>query len=91
MFWNRTQEADTIRSGEGGGSMLQAGKLLLIVGAVCLLAGLILIYGGRIIPLGKLPGDIYIKKGAFSFYFPLATSVVLSAAVTLILWLISKK
>jgi len=71
--------------------MLNAGRVLLIIGAMCILAGIVVIYGGRIIPFGKLPGDIYIKKGNFGFYFPLTTSVAISIAITLILWLISKK
>jgi hypothetical protein len=37
------------------------------------------------VPFGRLPGDVYIRRGSFSFYFPLATSIILSLLVTLLL------
>jgi len=65
-------------------------KLLIISGIILVVAG-ILIYFGKNIPfLGRLPGDIHIKKENFSFHFPIATSIILSILITLILYLIGK-
>ena len=63
------------------------GRLLIILGVVLILAGLLLTYGGRIPWLGKLPGDIRIERENVSFYFPLATSVLVSLLFSLLLWL----
>ncbi|MDX9708641.1 DUF2905 domain-containing protein [Trichloromonas acetexigens] len=63
------------------------GRLLIILGVVLILAGLLLTYGGRIPWLGKLPGDIRIERENFSFYFPLATSLLVSLLLSLLFWL----
>jgi hypothetical protein len=71
--------------------MTDLGKLLVIVGGVMVLAGTGLILLGRTgIPLGKLPGDIVYRGKNSTVYFPLATSIVLSAVLTLVLWLLGK-
>jgi len=71
--------------------MTDLGKLLVIVGGVMVLAGAGLILLGRTgIPLGKLPGDIVYRGKNSTVYFPLATSIVLSAVLTLVLWLLGK-
>jgi hypothetical protein len=70
--------------------MTQIGKLLIIVGGAIILIGLILYFFDKIPLLGKLPGDILIKKKNFTFYFPLATSIVISIILSLILFLIYK-
>ncbi len=73
-------------------SMVPIGRVLIILGIVLLLLGLILTYS-NVIPLGRLgrlPGDISVKKGNFSFYFPLTTCIVLSIVLTLILYLFRK-
>jgi membrane protein implicated in regulation of membrane protease activity len=69
----------------------EVGKLLLVFGVLLVLAGLALTLAGRIPWLGRLPGDIHIERGSWTFYFPLATSLVLSAVLTLILWLIGRR
>jgi hypothetical protein len=66
------------------------GKLLIVVGLICIIAGVLITYAGRIPFLGKLPGDISVEKGNFRFYFPIATSIVLSLLVSLILYLIQR-
>lgn len=71
--------------------MTYLGKVLIIIGIVLIFMGVIFIFGIKIPYIGKLPGDIYVKKGNFSFYFPIATSILLSIVVSIILWLISKK
>jgi Protein of unknown function (DUF2905) len=58
------------------------GKTLLLVGLGIAGIGLLIMVG---IPIGRLPGDFYVRRGNFSFYFPLTTSIVLSIILTLIL------
>jgi len=65
------------------------GRVLIIVGAVLVVAGLVLHYGGSV-GLGRLPGDILIRRGNFVFYFPLATMVLLSVVLTIILSLLRR-
>ena len=60
------------------------GKILLIVGGAIVVLGLILIFSQYIPFLGKLPGDILIKKDGFTFYFPIVTFLVLSILLTII-------
>ena len=57
------------------------GKALVLIGLGITALGLVMMLG---VPLGRLPGDIYVRRGAFSFYFPLATSIILSIILTLI-------
>ena len=66
--------------------MTNLGKPLIILGLVLVAVGVIISYAGRIPWLGRLPGDIYIRKENFSFYFPLATSILISVLLSLILW-----
>jgi hypothetical protein len=66
------------------------GKLLIVVGIICIIAGVLITYADRIPFLGKLPGDIAVEKGNLRFYFPIATSIVLSLLVSLILYLIQR-
>ena len=67
------------------------GKFLVIVGVLLVVVGLLLMGGARFhfLPLGRLPGDIVIKNKNVQFYFPIVTCLVLSAVLTLVLWLIS--
>jgi len=58
------------------------GKTLILIGLAIAALGLVIVLG---VPLGRLPGDFYVKRGSFSFYFPLATSIVLSIVLTLVL------
>ena len=60
------------------------GKILLIIGGVVVILGLILIFSQHIPFLGKLPGDILVKKDGFSFYFPIVTFLILSVLITII-------
>lgn len=62
----------------------------MMVGLGLLLIGALLAWGGTgswLSKVGRLPGDIYIKRGNFTFYFPLATSILLSLFLTLLLYL----
>ena len=58
------------------------GKTLVLVGLAIAALGLVIMLG---VPLGRLPGDFYVRRGSFTFYFPLATSIVLSILLTLVL------
>jgi hypothetical protein len=72
--------------------MIETGKLLLVAGLVLsAVGGLLWLAGHWNLPLGKLPGDIRIDRPGFKFYFPLATCVLVSALVTLALWLLRKR
>lgn len=66
------------------------GRLLIVMGLILLAVGVIISFAPRIPWLGKLPGDIYIKKNHFSFFFPLTTCILLSALVSFILWLLKR-
>lgn len=66
------------------------GKTLIIIGLIIILIGVILTFAGKIPWIGRLPGDIYIKRENFTFYFPLATSILLSIILSLIFWLLRK-
>lgn len=67
----------------------ELGKLLLIIGGIVFLLGLLLSSAGKVPLLGKLPGDIVVKKKNFSFYFPLASCIILSVVLTALLYLVS--
>jgi membrane protein implicated in regulation of membrane protease activity len=67
------------------------GKTLVILGLLIALAGLILVFVGRVPWSGRLPGDIYVQRGNWSFYFPIATSIVLSLVLTLLFWLFGRR
>lgn len=67
------------------------GKPLIILGVVLVAAGLVVSFVPRLpFWLGRLPGDFTFKRGTFSFYFPLATCLLLSAILSFILWLLRK-
>jgi len=63
------------------------GKSLIVLGLVIALIGVVLTLAGRIPWFGRLPGDIYLKRENFTFYFPLATSIIISVVLSFILWL----
>jgi len=67
------------------------GRLLVISGMVLVMVGLLFMFSGKMPWLGRLPGDIYIKKKSITFYFPLGTSILLSIILSFILWLINRK
>jgi len=67
------------------------GKIFIFAGMALTVLGILVTLGSRIPWLGRLPGDIYIKKENFTFYFPLATSILISIILSLILLFIGKK
>ncbi|MEW5865843.1 MAG: DUF2905 domain-containing protein [Bacillota bacterium] len=67
------------------------GRMLILLGIVMVLIGAVLTLAGRIPGIGRLPGDILIRRGNFTFYFPLATSIVLSVILTLLFALFARR
>jgi hypothetical protein len=71
--------------------MSDIGKILVLFGVVLLLAGVVLIALGRTnLPLGRLPGDIVYRGRNTTFYFPLATSLLLSVVLTVVLYVLGR-
>ncbi len=72
--------------GSLGRTLIGLGLLLVVVGALVLVAER---FPG--LRIGRLPGDIRVERGNFRFYFPLATSILLSVVLTLVLWLLGRR
>jgi hypothetical protein len=71
--------------------MAELGKLLLIVGGIIVVIGAVLLLAGRFhLPIGRLPGDIVVRGKNTVFYFPLATSIIISIILSLILWFFNR-
>ena len=71
--------------------MTDVGKMLVVLGLVIAAAGLIFILLGRTnLPIGRLPGDILYRGKHTTFYFPLATSIIVSVVLSLVLYLVSR-
>ena len=70
--------------------MAEIGKILVIFGILMALLGGFLIFWNKIPLLGKLPGDIVIRKGNFVFYFPIVTSILISVVLSLIFYIIGR-
>ena len=68
------------------------GRTLVLIGVLITVAGILLVLGGKVgfFGLGRLPGDIRIERPGFQFYFPLATSIVISVVLTAVLYLLSR-
>lgn len=68
----------------------EIGKLLVVVGIVLVIVGVFFVFGARVpFRLGRLPGDVAYQGKNTSFYFPIVTCIVLSVALTLILWIVN--
>ncbi len=66
------------------------GKMLILMGVFIILVGLFLVLGEKIPWIGRLPGDIIIRKKNFTFYFPIVTSILISILLTLFFALFRK-
>jgi hypothetical protein len=68
------------------------GRLLVVAGIVLAVVGVVVLVGERFgMRLGRLPGDVAVERGNFRFYFPIATSILASVALTLVLWLLGRR
>ncbi|HEV8712788.1 MAG TPA: DUF2905 domain-containing protein [Candidatus Binatia bacterium] len=70
--------------------MTELGKALIWFGGLILLVGVLLTLGGKILWLGRLPGDILIQRPHFTFYFPLTTSLLISVLLSLLFFLLRR-
>jgi len=66
------------------------GKILILIGVVIAICGVGLTFWHRLPFLGRLPGDIFVQKGNFQFFFPIVTCLVLSVVLTLVINLIMR-
>ncbi|MEW5954069.1 MAG: DUF2905 domain-containing protein [Bacillota bacterium] len=73
------------------GPLFDIGKLLVLLGVLMLLAGGLLILLGKIPGIGRLPGDILVQRENFTFYFPLATMIIISILLTIVLNLVFRR
>ena len=64
------------------------GKLLIVVGLLIVAVGVLIAWG---VPIGRLPGDVTVRRGNFTFYFPLTTSIIASILLTLLMMLLSRR
>ncbi len=69
----------------------ELGKFLIIFGIVIVAIGGLLMLSGKISWIGRLPGDIIIQRKNFTFYFPPATSILISLLLTLIFWILGRR
>jgi membrane protein implicated in regulation of membrane protease activity len=67
--------------------MAELGKMLMLLGGLLVLVGALLTLGGKLPWVGRLPGDIVIQRDNFTFYFPLATSILISIVLSLLFML----
>ena len=67
------------------------GRMVIILGLIVVAIGALMLLAGRLPFLGRLPGDIAVQRGSWSFYFPLATSIVLSLVLTVVLNLFARR
>ena len=70
--------------------MNDLGKVLVVLGLLIAAVGVLVWSGAGRSWLGRLPGDIHYTKGNFNFYFPFMTCILISAVLTVILWLFRK-
>jgi uncharacterized membrane protein len=71
--------------------MTEFGRVLILVGAVLVVAGVVLVGMGRMnVPLGRLPGDIVYRGKNSTIYFPLATSILVSVVLTMVLYVVGR-
>jgi len=69
----------------------EMGKSIITIGIILTIVGVMVTIAGKIPGVGKLPGDIFIKKENFSFYFPLTTCILLSVVISSIMYFFGKK
>ncbi len=67
------------------------GRMLIFVGGLLLVFGIVLVFAGKVnLPIGRLPGDIVYRGKNTTFYFPLATSILLSVVLSLVLYVVNR-
>ena len=71
--------------------MSELGRVLVVLGLIVVALGVVLLLVDRVPWIGRLPLDIHLQRGNWTFYFPLGTSILLSVVLTLVLWLIGRR
>ena len=64
------------------------GRTLIVLGLVIAAVGVLIALG---LPIGRLPGDFTVRRGSFTFYFPLATSIIASVVLTLVMMFLTRR
>ncbi|MEK6532117.1 MAG: DUF2905 domain-containing protein [Deltaproteobacteria bacterium] len=67
------------------------GRTFIIIGLIIVFIGILLVFANKIPFIGRLPGDIYYKKDDFVFYFPLATSIIVSIILSVIFYFLNRR
>jgi hypothetical protein len=69
------------------------GKMLITVGVIFLVIGALLLFSDRLpfLRIGRLPGDVVYRRGNFTFYFPVVTSILISLFLTLLFWIFGRR
>ncbi|WP_027363856.1 DUF2905 domain-containing protein [Desulfotruncus alcoholivorax] len=67
------------------------GKMLIFFGLFMVVAGAVMVAAGKIGGIGRLPGDIFIQRGNFTFYFPVVTMIIISVILSLVLNIFFKR
>jgi hypothetical protein len=70
--------------------MADLGKLLIVAGGLLVCAGVLFLFGGKLSWFGRLPGDIFVQRENFSFYFPLTTGILVSVVLSLLFALLRR-
>jgi hypothetical protein len=72
------------------GDMSSIGKMLIFLGIILMGIGVVFFLANKIPWIGRLPGDVYVKRGNLSFYFPIATCILISIIISAIFWLLGR-
>jgi hypothetical protein len=67
------------------------GKLLLWLGSICIVIGVAIVLVDKVSWLGRLPGDIYVERHHFTFFFPITTSILVSVILSLVLYIVCRR
>jgi membrane protein implicated in regulation of membrane protease activity len=70
--------------------MTELGKVLIVAGGLLVCVGALFLFGGKLPWFGRLPGDIVVQRENFSFYFPVATSILVSVVLSLLFALLRR-
>lgn len=73
------------------GDLESIGKSLMVFAALLFVVGAVLVFGSKLLPLGRLPGDIFVQKSQGSFFFPITTCIVISIVLTVLLNLFNRR
>ncbi len=73
------------------GDFQAIGKGLMVIAVVIFVIGAVLTFGSKLLPLGRLPGDVFIHKEQLSFFFPITTCIIISIVLTILLNLFTKR